>query len=81
MSILDALAGVCLYERRHQAFAVSMSISQEPTPGVTLYVSQNGTVPQFVVRPPPGYSRTSCTNQDAISRGDGGFRDGTEGDG
>ena len=49
MSILDALAGVCLYERRHQAFAVSMSISQEPTPGVTLYVSQNGTVPQFVV--------------------------------
>src|ERR1700691_481129 len=49
MSILDALAGVCLYERRHQSFAVSMSISQGPTPGVTLYVSQNGTVPQFVV--------------------------------
>src|ERR1700691_6032330 len=49
MSILDALAGVCLYERQHQSFAVSMSISQGPTPGVTLYVSQNGTVPQFVV--------------------------------
>lgn len=49
MSILDALAGVCLYERRHQSFAVSMSIGQGPTPGVTLYVSQNGTVPQFVV--------------------------------
>lgn len=48
-SILDALAAVCLYGRQCQAFAVSISINQGPTPGVTLYVSQNSAVPQFVV--------------------------------
>jgi hypothetical protein len=46
-SLLDTLAAICLYEQRHQAFAVSISTSQ--TAGVTLYVSQNGTIPQFVV--------------------------------
>jgi hypothetical protein len=46
-SLLDTIAAICLYEQRHQAFAVSISTSQ--TAGVTLYVSQNGTIPQFVV--------------------------------
>lgn len=49
-SILDALAAVCLYERQHQAFAVSLSINQGEAPGVTLYVSmQDGPVPLCVV--------------------------------
>jgi hypothetical protein len=48
-SMLDALAGVCLHEKQHQAFAVSISTSQHKTPGVILFILQNGTIQQIVV--------------------------------
>jgi hypothetical protein len=58
-SILD-VAGVCLHEKQHQAFVLSISDSPHETPGISLFISQNCTA--NCGRPPPKYLCLSCAH-------------------
>ena len=66
--------------------SISRSLAQGPTPCVTLYVPQNGTVPEFVVnrlldvRARLAQIKTLPAKSE-ISWGHRGLRGGTEGDG